>query len=134
MSIDIIKFIEKHRDEFGDPNVEGPRGVFLDNLIDRLRREMEQDYVGELYRTDYSVTGRGAFPLDMLRYTSSWPKDESDVFAIEHSLDSDFDDSEQYTVRLTKYHRDPKPKLAEDRWISKFRWKVVDSSAETSKL
>ena len=29
------------------------------------------------------------------------------------------------TVVLSKYHRDPEPSLAADRWESKFRWRVV---------
>jgi hypothetical protein len=29
-------------------------------------------------------------------------------------------------VTLSRYHRDPQPVLAEDRWLSKFRWRVVE--------
>jgi hypothetical protein len=96
----------------------------LGELVRELRKFEETDYLGVLYRTDYCVTGRGGFPIDMLRYTSSYPNGESDAREIENSLEhADGDDA--FTIRLSKYHRDPKPQLAEDRWLSKFRWKVI---------
>ncbi len=97
----------------------------FDTLCEMAQRD---GYVGDLYRTDYTVTGRGPFPLDMLRYTQSWPKDETDARAIEESLqDATHDD--QFTIRLTKTHRDAIPVLSDERWESKFRWKVLRTSA-----
>lgn len=97
------------------------------NEFDTVVEMAERDgYVGDLYRTDYTVSGRGAFPVDMLRYAVSWPKDESDARAIEDSLEHGGSD-DQFTVRLSKYHRDAQPHLCEDRWESKFRWKVLNN-------
>lgn len=103
----------------------------FDIKVEKAERE---GYVGDLYRTDYTVQGRGAFPLDMLRYAVSWPKDEGDANTIERSIRNDETDSDQmvYTVRLCKYHRDRNPNLCEDRWESKFRW-VVGGTIETTR-
>jgi hypothetical protein len=139
MTIDIIKFLEKQREEFADPH-DGPMvpviaaEAHFSKVIERLKKAMEDDYLGELYRTDYSVTGRGAFPIDMLRYTESWPKDESDVYEIEHSIEDAMRYDDPFTIRLTKHHRDPEPRLAADRWSAKFRWLVLPQSVETNKL
>lgn len=106
------------------------------NLIDRARNELadassyadaaikriEGGYNGTLYRTAYSVKGRGAFPIDMLRYTSSYPADEDTARRIERSFE---DDTEQ-TYFLKKYHRDDEPQLARERWEAKFRWSIID--------
>lgn len=95
------------------------------NEFDAVVEKAERDgYVGDLWRTDYTVTGRGAFPMDMLRYAVSWPHDESDASNITYSQDDDNYD-ETYVIRLTKYHRDRNPQLCEERWESKFRWKVL---------
>jgi hypothetical protein len=65
----------------------------------------------------------------MLRYTCSWPKGEVDAQAIEDSLDDTVAAAAPRrgprTVMLCRYHRDPEPQLAGDRWQSKFRWRVV---------
>lgn len=90
----------------------------------RVETAEREGYVGDLWRTDYSVTGKGAFPVDMLRYAQSWPKDEPDASNIVYSQD-DGNYDEVYTVRLTKHHRDRNPNLCEERWESKFKWKVV---------
>lgn len=119
MSIDIIKFIEeKKKGEYGE------RFDALGDLVEALRKEAEQGYLGELYRTTYEVQGKGEFPHDMLRYTCSWPAGENDSYRIEASHDTS--GSQVTTVHLTKYHRDPQPTLSEDRWLSKFRWKVTN--------
>jgi hypothetical protein len=92
----------------------------LDDFETRLRDAERGDYLGVLYRTDYEVSGRGMFPVDMLRYTCSWPADEASARAISESTNN----KPTYTVRLSKYHRDAVPELAESRWNSKFRWSV----------
>lgn len=99
------------------------------NEFDTVVEMAERDgYVGDLYRTDYTVTGYGAFPVDMLRYACSWPKDETDARAIEESLEQG-SSADSFTIRLTRTHRDAKPNLAEQRWESKFRWKVLNNAA-----
>lgn len=128
MSIDVIRFLKKQAVAW-DHIPAGEQAIH--DCIEKLSKEMDLDYLGVLYRTDYSVTGRGAFPVDMLRYTNSWPRDEADVHEIERSIEL-ADAADPFTVRLTKYHRDQKPNLAEDRWASKFRWKVVESSVNTT--
>ena len=125
MSIDLdklIKLIDAERE--GDPDVDR----VLNSLANRLRDADANDYLGTLYRTDFKVTGRGAFPVDMLRYTAAFPKGEEDARAIENSFDRDG----VTTITLTKYHRDPTPVLSEARWLSKFRWQVVEGSVETN--
>jgi len=119
VSLDVVKFIKQRSSNYGD----GYSDV-LELLAEDLSKAMEVEYVEPLYRTDYSGTGSGPFPVDMLRYTQSWPKTEGDARAIEDSHEqAGYND--QFTVRLTKCHRDQDPGLSEDRWTSKFRWKLV---------
>lgn len=130
MSIDVVKFIEKYVADNGMCPISSKGNVA--DLVTKLRAAMETEYVDPLYRTDYLVSGQGAFPLDMLRYTQSWPCTEVDARAIETSIElATVDDP--FTIRLTKYHRDQKPDLAEQRWSSKFRWRVV-GTPETTEL
>jgi hypothetical protein len=117
------------------PHMDGIRDAIAEfgDVVDKASRD---GYVGDLYRTRYTVTGRGAFPMDMLRYAVSWPNDEQDARRIEESLEHG-DSNDQFTVRLCKYHRDRSPSLCEERWESKFRWKVLNTDAheiETTRL
>jgi hypothetical protein len=92
----------------------------------KLDKAARDGYVGDLYRTDYLVRGRGPFPIDMLRYTCSWPKDESSAAIIQRTIEAITEDSlDVHQVALSKYHRDPLPQLATDRWEAKFQWTVV---------
>jgi len=126
MSIDVYRLLEDKRRSWS--HVEGADQVIGD-CIDALRAAESQGYLGALYRTDFEVVGSGAFPVDMLRYTCSWPKGEIDSQAIEDSLDDAVAASSPRrgprTIGLSKYHRDPEPNLAADRWSAKFRWRVV---------
>lgn len=131
MSIDILKLIDK---EIADYEHIESSALVLQSLREAVVKAMDADYLGDLYRTDYCVTGRGAFPVDMLRYACSWPKDESDVYIIERSHESDVEAQDLFTLYLTKYHRDEKPSLSEDRWAAKFRWKVLPSTVSTVRL
>lgn len=97
----------------------------IQKVQDEIAKADRDGYLGDLYRTDYSVIGRGAFPVDMLRYACSWPADETSAGQIERSHESDVEASDPFSIRLTRYHRDPVPNLCDDRWESKFRWKVV---------
>lgn len=98
--------------------------------IDKAERD---GYVGTMFRTRYSVTGYGEFPVDMLRYTVSWPNDEQDARAIEQSLEQG-NHNDPFTIRLCKYHRDASPNLSEERWQSKFRWKVLHTDSDATRI
>lgn len=116
-NIDIYKLLEDKRQRWS--HSESADQAISDCIV-AVRAAEERGYLGALYRTDFEVEGIGAFPVDMLRYTCSWPKGESDARSIEDS----FEGSGRRTITLTKYHRDPEPHLAADRWLSKFRWNV----------
>lgn len=74
---------------------------------------------------EFTVEGRGEFPLDMLRYDRCWPKRESeDVGAIEKSFrQTQLGAADLYAVRLRGLRE---PEAA--RWKS-FGWRVTDSRA-----
>ncbi len=68
----------------------------------------------------------------MLRYTHSFPADEEAGVRITASC-IDVGAWDERTIKLCKYHRDATPQLANDRWVSKFRWQVI-GDAETTPL
>lgn len=120
MSVDIIRLLEKLATQW-DHIPSGEQAIR--DAIEKIKDAEKHGYLGVLYRTDYVVEGTGQFPVDMLRYTQSWPKGEHDVALIQ---DSQLDRlGGPITITLTKYHRDPAPVLSENRWLSKFRWRVV---------
>jgi hypothetical protein len=118
-SIDIYAVLEKFKASWG--HIIPASANVIEDITRHLREAEKSGYLGTLYRTDYVVEGAGAFPIDMLRYTSSWPKDEGDARAIEDS----FDGGGRRTITLSREHRDPEPRIAADRWEAKFRWRVV---------
>jgi len=126
-SIDIYAVLEKFRHDWNA--YEGSAVQVIDSITEHLRAAEQTGYLGTLYRTDFEVEGTGAFPIDMLRYTNAWPKGEIDSQAIEDSLDDAVATASPRrgprTITLTKYHRDPEPQLAGDRWQAKFRWRVA---------
>jgi len=126
---DVIKIVEECIAEYEhiDSSVHA-----LTSLREKLVKVSETGYLGDLYRTDYIVEGRGPFPIDMLRYTCSWPKGESDVRQIEDSLEHG-GPSDAFSITLTKHHRDPAPNLSYERWKIKFRWNVL-RTIETVRL
>lgn len=95
----------------------------IQSCIDDLKLIQKSSYLGVLYQTEYQVTGRGAFPIDMLRYSQSWPKEESAARQIEDSCEHGGID-DVFTVVLVKNHRDRTPQLSEERWEQRFHWKV----------
>lgn len=105
----------------------------LSELLEELQAQAKKSYLGQLYRTDFTVEGRGAFPVDMLRYCNAWPADESDARHIEESLE-EADNTDLFVIRLTKYHRDAEPQLADDRWSSKFRWAIYRGRADGKRI
>lgn len=68
----------------------------------------------QLYLYRYSVSGRGAFPLDMLRHDRACPDTSDDVYVMERTDD-------ERTVRLVSHFTAP----TVGRWQS-FGWSVVD--------
>lgn len=67
----------------------------------------------EVYR--YTVTGVGAFPIDMLRYDAAYPSNSDAVSGISHSRQEQV---QRRTVELRSHHL---PTV--DRWSS-FGWTV----------
>ena len=126
-NIDIYAVLEKAQASWGHV-MPGAANVIQD-IIEQFRKAEQTGYLGTLYRTDFEVEGSGGFPVDMLRYTCAWPKGEVDAQAIEDSLDDAIAAASPRrgprTIALSRYHRDPEPQLAADRWQSKFRWRVV---------
>jgi len=119
-NIDIYKVLDKFKADWGHV-MPGAANV-IQALIEHFRKAEQTGYLGTLYRTDFEVEGTGAFPIDMLRYTCAWPKGEIDARTIEDSHD---ELPRRHTIALSRYHRDPEPNLAADRWESKFRWRVA---------
>jgi hypothetical protein len=86
------------------------------------------------YTTRFTVTGVGAFPMDMLRYDRCFPDRSQDAMNISLSLARATDahqklnmSTEPYTVTLLKYHRTKKDaQITTDRWTS-FGWTVVQT-------
>ncbi len=124
MSIDVIEELKKLALAYKD-NPPTAGATLIEACIAKLEKLTETDYVGDLYRTDYEVEGCDEFPVDMLRYTSSWPRNEIDASIVRGLLGGSDNVGVSYTVTLSKYHRDPEPNLANDRWQSKFNWTVV---------
>jgi hypothetical protein len=67
--------------------------------------------------THITVEGRGAFPIDMLRYDQCHPRTERDSLVIKNSFDPHIG---KRTVDLTSYALFP----TEERWKS-FGWEVI---------
>ena len=120
MSIDIYAVLDKFMKSL---DIDQSGVAALESVTAYLREAEKSGYFGTLYRTDFVVEGKGFFPVDMLRYTSSWPKNETDARAIEDALSTNTEI--RRTVTLSMKHRDPEPRLAADRWEAKFRWRVV---------
>ncbi len=119
--VDVFKLLEEKRQHWAQAgSAQGE--IAIEDCINALREAESRGYLGTLYRTDFEVEGTGAFPVDMMRYTCAWPKGEGDASAIEDSHD---EMPRRRTIVLSKYHRDPEPVLAADRWEAKFRWRVA---------
>jgi hypothetical protein len=71
------------------------------------------------YRYEFTVVGRGQFPVDMLRYDACWPKREAeDSISISASFAIHAHGTEEITLIGVKAP-------TEARWES-FGWKVKD--------
>jgi hypothetical protein len=120
---DLLELIDHWPSANADPSIRATCAA----ISFKIRTLAADGYIGDRYRTDYEVEGCDEFPIDMLRYTTSWPAREEDVYSISNGAvhQGDFRPNLKYTVRLSKTHVDPEPNLAEERWISKFRWQVT---------
>lgn len=83
-----------------------------------------------MHRLEYTVTGRGRFPLDMLRYDASFPSKSESVAAIEYSLAEPHGSDVGFEVRLQRWTDQNKRDavrlgITEGRWRS-FGWYVSD--------
>lgn len=81
------------------------------------------------WRTQFAVTGRGSFPIDMLRYEGCFPHSSADAATIEASFRPG---PEERIVSLVKYHDTRDVHLEAARWGS-FGW-IVNGGKATSKL
>ena len=71
-----------------------------------------------------TVTGRGHFPVDMLRYDACWPSDDHAVEVITFAGDNSLDEPDQfYTCDLTRVSTNPNDNPTSARWAS-FGWSV----------
>lgn len=70
----------------------------------------------------FTVTGRGRFPLDMLRYDACWPVTGDDASKLDSS---DYDPADRLPRRVTLRTASGQPECA--RWSS-FGWSVDQAS------
>lgn len=79
----------------------------------------KDEYKVERNSWSYQVTGRGRFPVDMLRYDGAFPHQSGDARKIEQSLDWHRPGTEVYTIRLRSHTQTP----TVERWRT-FGWTV----------
>jgi hypothetical protein len=70
-----------------------------------------------VYFDTFDVTGRGPFPLDMLRYDHCWPASQDAVSRIGASLSPQREPAAEQTIRLRRWTNEPKASL-NPRWHS----------------
>lgn len=68
-----------------------------------------------MYKHTMTVSGRGLFPLDMLRYDTCFPVKQTDVDAIHASL---IRDEDHYVVTVMQYSDSKKHGYTLARWAS----------------
>jgi len=75
--------------------------------------------MAKVYRTRFTVEGRGHFPVDMLRYDCCYPETSRDgkYIQVRHE--------DITTILLARVHAGKQWHPTEARWNS-FRWAVVD--------
>lgn len=75
------------------------------------------------YFTQFRVTGRGHFPVDMLRYDHCFPATQEAVNGIDVTR-YQRETTEVREVELAQYHNGAMPHITFERWRS-FGWSVV---------
>lgn len=79
--------------------------------------------MSRLTRFPFTVTGRGRFPMDMLRYDHCFPDSSEDAAKITRCLEAP--DAEEVSIKLISYFGHPnKPTV--QRWRS-FSWNVTNT-------
>ncbi|CAB4130440.1 hypothetical protein UFOVP119_64 [uncultured Caudovirales phage] len=88
--------------------------------------------MSRMYFTKFTVTGRGRFPVDMLRYDECFPRTGEDAQAMNYDSESLAGVREVRSVTLCTYARHgSRPTAA--RWAS-FGWSVNMATVETERL
>lgn len=82
-----------------------------------------------IYATSYVVRGNSGFPLDMLRYDSSYPVTEGDSLLVKKSLlgERDGDAPVVYSVVVRHIGTDKAWRPTFERWQS-FGWTVAETA------
>ena len=78
-----------------------------------------------MYVTEFTVSGKGHFPLDMLRYDACHPARSEDVSLI--------GDGPTRTINLRKHTSTKEPNITRARWES-FGWSVGLGSIHSVKV
>lgn len=81
-------------------------------------------YDRETWTVEFTVTGTGPFPFDMLRFDECWPASITDAIAMERASQAGHAHRESINLRAFGFTR---PTLA--RWDS-FGWKVSHINGE----
>lgn len=98
----------------------------LEDELQRLVRERLEEETEDQAVYLYAVRPRQGwrpFPVDMLRYDSSWPAEESEAHKIERLVEVSGTDREPETVVLRKRGE----VVGFERWRSKYGWCVIGS-------
>ncbi len=109
--------------------IRNDRSLLRDQCTRMEKRLRDREVKMPNWRHEYTVTGRGSFPVDMLRYDASYPKSTDDAVSIALQMT---DDREVYggmrTITLCHNcdYRSWSP--TEGRWDS-FVWTVADHKA-----
>lgn len=83
------------------------------------------------FRTDFTVVGRGTFPLDMLRHDRCSPRGPEDAAALAGPA---IDMREIRRIRLVTFHESrDRTTVTPERWLS-FGWSVDPQSIGTMPL
>jgi len=72
----------------------------------------------------YTVTGRGAFPIDMLRFDQAWPHTTTDAYNVGSHLIGDINGRRSVTLLSIQYP-------TADRWAS-FDWGLIEDPCNVS--
>jgi len=72
-----------------------------------------------MYVTEFTVTGDGYFPIDMLRYDQCFPVTQHDVELIRLRHHGTVE------IRLAQHHATEQNRITNDRWES-FGWFTLD--------
>lgn len=114
------------------------RDKLLEAITDAVDDQLDQEKDNEdPWRVGYMIAeGSRPFPIDMLRYCNCLPAREEDAHTIERTLNragvfADGKPPPTERVLLRRFYRGDGvrdrylDKSAQDRWVSKFHWRVT---------